>query len=124
MDPAENLVAVVDMGLYGRHLSIGSRLAGEILQWFDGTELQLTRGRIVPETVRRRSFEFERVNDRQLLKFSELDGETFEAEWRERFPDAPQGVSGAEIRAWLVEKHGLWKVESVRGSASGEAPTE
>jgi hypothetical protein len=109
VEPAENLVAVVDQGLYGRSLSIGSRLRGDILQWYDGAELHLARGRIVPESVRRRSFEFERANSRQLLKFSELDGETFEAEFRVKFPDAPQDVSGAEIRAWLVENRGLWK---------------
>jgi hypothetical protein len=109
VEPAANLVAVVDQGLYGRSLSIGSRLLGDVLQWYDGAELHLARGRIVPESVRRRSFEFERANSRQLLKFSEMDGETFEAEFRGRFPAAPQGVSGAEIRAWLVEQHGLWK---------------
>jgi hypothetical protein len=109
VEPAENVVAVVDQGLYGRALAIGSRLVGDILQWHDGTELHLVRGRIVPESVRRRSFEFERVNDRHLLKFSELDGETFEAEFRGKFPEAPEGVSGAEIRAWLVEHHGLWR---------------
>ncbi len=107
--PSEELVAVVDMGLYGRALAVGSRLLGDILQWYDGAELHLVRGRVIPETVRRRSFEFERVNDRRLLKFTELDGEAFEAGFREKFPDAPQGASGAEIRAWLVANHGLWK---------------
>jgi len=107
--PSESLVAVVDMGLYGRALSIGSRLVADVLQWFDGAELHLVRGRIVAETVRRRSFQFERINDQRILKFTELDGETFEQKYRERFPDAPQDASGAEIRAWLVEHHGLWK---------------
>jgi len=108
--PSEELVAVVDQGLYGRALSVGSRLRGGILQWYDGAELHLVRGRVVPESVRRRSFEFERVNDRHLLKFTELDGEAFEAEYREKFPGAPQGASGAEIRAWLLAGHGLWRV--------------
>lgn len=112
--PSESLVAVVDQGLYGRTLSIGSRLAGSILQWYDGAELHLVRGQVIPETVRRRSFEFERVNDRRLLKFSELDGETFEDEFRGKFPDAPEGASGAEIRAWLVEHHGLWSTREER----------
>ena len=121
MEPSESLVAVVDMGLYGRALAIGSRLAGDVLQWFDGSELHLVRGRIVPETVRRRSFQFERVNDRRILKFTELDGETFEQKYRERFPDAPQDASGAEIRAWLVANHVLWKPQKT-GALSGEEP--
>jgi hypothetical protein len=109
VQPAEDLVAVVDLGLYGRKLSIGSRLAGEILQWYDGRELHLVRGRVIPESVKRRSFQFERANDRQLLRFEELDGETFEREFRGEFPDAPQDASGAEIRVWLAAGHGLWR---------------
>ena len=133
MEPSESLVALVDMGLYGKALAIGLRLqpvvgsrlpvvddidnrasktdsqANAVLQWFDGRELHLVRGRVVPETVRRRSFEFERVGDRQVIKFTELDGEMFESLFREQYPEAPRDASGAEIRAWLVENHGLWK---------------
>jgi hypothetical protein len=107
--PAENLVAVMDMGLYGRHLAVGARLVGDVLQWYDGRELHLVRGRIVPESVRRRSFGFERVGDRQVLKFAELSGAVFEDEFRKAYPDAPREASGAELRAWLLANHGLWK---------------
>ena len=109
MHPSEDLVAIVDLGLYGRALSIGSRLVGDVLQWFDGRELHLVRGRVVPESVRRRSFGFARVGDGQVLKFAELSGKVFEDEFRKGYPDAPRQASGAEIRAWLLANHGLWK---------------
>jgi hypothetical protein len=99
--PAEDFVAGVDLGLWGRALSIGSRLSGEILQWFDGRELRLAR-----------SFVFERVGGGGLLKFAELTGDVFEERWRSAYPDAPQGASGKELRRWLLEHHGLWSPNS------------
>jgi hypothetical protein len=109
LQPCEALVALVDMGLYGRYLSIGSRLAGEILQWFDGEELHLVRGRLLPERARKRSFEFERAADGQVLKFSELTAADFRKRFREQFPDAPPEAGSRELCAWLREHHGLWK---------------
>lgn len=109
MQPSEDLVALVDMGLYGRELSIGSKLVGEVLQWFDGRELRLVRGRLLEEKTRRRSFEFERVGDGGVLKFSELSPAAFEKRFRERFPRAPREATPKELAAWLREHHGLWK---------------
>ena len=112
MGPAGDFVAEVDLGLWGRHLAVGSRLVGDVLQWYDGRELRLARGRILPDGLRRRSFVFERVGGAGLLKFSELTGDVFEAHWREAFPDAPQDASGRELRRWLLEQHGLWPPNS------------
>ena len=109
MQPAEDLVALVDMGLYGRELSIGSKLVGEVLQWFDGRELRLVRGRLLEDRTRRRSFEFERVGDGQIFKFSELAPLAFEKRFRERVPGAPRQATPKELAAWLRERHGLWK---------------
>jgi hypothetical protein len=107
--PSEQLVALVDMGLYGRRLSVGSRLVGDVLQWYDGAELHLVRGRILEEGVRRRSFQFERAADRQVIKFSELTADVFEKRFRELFPEAPRDAHRSELAAWLREHHGLWK---------------
>jgi hypothetical protein len=107
--PSEDLVALVDMGLYGRELSIGSKLLGNVLQWFDGREIHLVRGRLLEDRVRKRSFEFERAADAQTIKFTELTPDAFEKRFRERFPDAPRDASARELAAWLREHHGLWK---------------
>ena len=89
------------MGLYGRFLSIGSRLVGDVLQWFDGQELHLVRGTILQDRTRRRSFELERASDRQILKFTELSPEAFNRRFRAQFPDAPIECGTAELRSWL-----------------------
>lgn len=107
MGPSEHLVALVDMGLYGRHLAIGCKLAGDVLQWNDGEELHLVRGRILTE--KKRSFEFLRAADEQVLKFSALTPAAFEKRFRRRFPDAPRDAGQEELDAWLRRNHGLWK---------------
>jgi len=109
VQPSADLVALVDIGLYGRHLSIGSRLIGDHLQWFDGRELHLVRGSLRPGSSKRRSFEFERAGDGQVLKFTALAPGAFEKRFRERFPDAPRDAGAAELAAWLRQNHGLWR---------------
>jgi hypothetical protein len=106
--PGEGLVALVDMGLYGRHLSIGSRLVGDVLQWYDGRELHLVRGRLLEDRGRRRSFEFETAADKAVIKFSRLPPAAFEKRFREDFPDAPRDATEGELGAWLLKNHGLW----------------
>lgn len=106
--PAEHLVALVDMGPVGRALSIGSRLDGEILQWFDGHSLHLVRGRILSDRSRHRSFQFERAADKVIMKFVELSAEAFEDRFRRAFPDAPCGLNSAALADWLRSAHGLW----------------
>ncbi len=101
-------MALVDMGLYGRFLSIGSRLVGDVLQWYDGEELHLVRGHILEERTRRRSFEFERASDHQILKFTQLTPAVFESRFRRRFPDAPRDCTASELTPWLRRHHGLW----------------
>jgi len=103
------LVALVDMGLFGRHLSIGSNLIGDVLQWFDGSQLHLVRGRLLPERTRKRSFEFERAADQQIMKFTQLTAADFEKRFRGRFPDAPREAGSRELGDWLRQHHGLWK---------------
>jgi len=109
LGPSEELVALVDMGLYGRFLSIGSRLVGDVLQWYDGEKLQLVRGKILAERTTRRAFEFERASDHQVLKFSQLSPQAFEKRFRDRFPHAPRDCAGRELAAWLRAHHGLWR---------------
>ncbi len=107
MGPSERLVALLDMGLYGRHLSIGCKLSGDVLQWHDGEELHLVRGRLLAE--KQRSFEFLRAGDEQVMKFTVLTPEVFEKRFRQRFPDAPRDAGQEELDAWLRLNHGLWK---------------
>ncbi len=109
MGPSRNLVALVDMGLYGRFLSIGSCVTENVLQWFDGEKLQLVRGELLADRTRRRSFEFERATDRLVIKFTELTPPAFETRFRNRFPDAPRDCSTPELASWLRHNHGLWK---------------
>ena len=109
MTPAEDLVSVLDMGLYGRHLAIGSRLVGNVLQWYDGSELHLLRGRLLESGARRRCFEFQRAADGLVVKFAALGVAEFEKRFRADFPDAPREATAAELTAWLRSRHGLWK---------------
>jgi hypothetical protein len=108
LTPSEHVVALVDMGLYGRALCIGSRLVGDVLQWFDGEELHLVRGQLLEDRTRRRCFEFERASDRQIFKFAQLTPEAFEKRFREQFPEAPRDCSAGELTSWLRQHHGLW----------------
>jgi len=119
LTPAEDLVAVIDLGLRGRRLSIGSRLVGDVLQWYDGRELHLLRGQVPPDGVRRRSFEFQLAADGTLARFIELSVEDFEKRFRGEFPAAPRGASARELAAWLRDHHGLWKPPF---AAPGEPP--
>lgn len=105
MQPSESLVCLVDMGLYGRALAIGSRLAGDVLQWYDGAELHLVRGRLAE---RRRGFDFERASDGQVFRFVPLEPEAFEKRFRTRFPEAPHDLDARALGRWLLERHGLW----------------
>lgn len=109
MTPAEDLVAVLDMGLYGRRLAIGSRLVGDVLQWYDGSELHLMRGRLLESGPRRRAFEFQRAADGLVVKFAPLGVAEFEKRFRADFPDAPREAAATELAAWLRGRHGLWK---------------
>jgi hypothetical protein len=103
------LVALVDLGVYGSDLSVGCRMVGNVLQWYDGQRLRLVRGRLLEERTRRRSFEFERASDRQVLRFAELTRDAFEKRFRSRFPSAPREGPASRLREWLRRNHGLWR---------------
>ncbi|MHC4916640.1 MAG: hypothetical protein ACYTGB_14225 [Planctomycetota bacterium] len=108
LQPGERLVALVDMGVHGRYLSVGSRLVGDVLQWYDGRELHLVRGRLLEERARKRSFAFETAADGAIIKFSRLSPEAFEKRFREGFPDAPHEATEGQLASWLLREHGLW----------------
>ncbi len=107
MEPSERLVALLDMGLYGRHLAVGCKLLGDVLQWYDGETLHLVRGRLL--AGKKRSFEFLRASDEQVMKFTALTPGAFEKRFRERFPGAPRDAGKEELADWLRANHGLWK---------------
>jgi hypothetical protein len=108
MNPSEDFVALLDMGVQGRFLSIGCRVVDDVLQWFDGKELHLVRGQVLENKKRKNSFEFQRAADSTILKFVLLSAEAFESRLRERYPDVPHDLDSLQVRKWLIDNYGLW----------------